>query len=141
MLLVYCIGLLDPALLPRFKRTRFYGARDFELISGIVGRFSRLATTPNVLTEVSNLSPRLEESFGKDYFQTFSREIALLDERYVQSRVAMRNVHAAWLGLTDAAVIEVARGEFLVLTADVDLYLALTKEGVDCINYNHIRTI
>jgi hypothetical protein len=43
------------------------------------------------------------------------------------------------LGLTDAAILMAARGKCLVLTADLELHLALQARGIDAINFNHIR--
>lgn len=141
MLLVYCVGRYQATLLPSFKRTRLYGVRDFRLIADIVARFARLVTTPNVLTEVSNLALQLRNDHRRRCFRRFIEEVELLEERYIESARALRNGHAERLGLTDAAIIEAARKKLLVLTADVDLYLAMCKEGVDCINYNHIRPL
>ena len=43
------------------------------------------------------------------------------------------------LGLTDAGIMHLAKGAFLVLTDDVKLYLFLGHAGIDVLNFNHLR--
>ena len=44
------------------------------------------------------------------------------------------------LGLTEAAIAALARRNCLLLTDDFDLYSTLVKQGVDAINFNHLRS-
>jgi uncharacterized protein YaiI (UPF0178 family) len=44
------------------------------------------------------------------------------------------------LGLTDAAIAALARHNYLFLTDDFDLYSTLVNQGVDAINFNHLRS-
>ena len=54
LLLVYVTGLSNPANLARLHHTRQY-VGDFPLLSRLINHFRTLLTTPNILTEVSNL--------------------------------------------------------------------------------------
>jgi uncharacterized protein YaiI (UPF0178 family) len=47
----------------------------------------------------------------------------------------------ARFGLTDAAIANAAQRPMLVLTDDLPLYQTLVHQGVDAINFNHIRTL
>jgi hypothetical protein len=44
-------------------------------------------------------------------------------------------------GITDAAISLSSAGKFLVLTDDLKLYCQLLADGIDAINFNHIRPI
>jgi uncharacterized protein YaiI (UPF0178 family) len=45
------------------------------------------------------------------------------------------------LGLADAAIAAVCEKNILVLTADVQLEVALTSRGLDALNFNHVRPL
>jgi len=45
------------------------------------------------------------------------------------------------LETTDAAITSLADRSFLFLTDDFDLYSTLVKQGLDAINFNHLRLL
>jgi rRNA-processing protein FCF1 len=102
-------------------------------------QFDRLATTPNVLTEVSNMAAQIGGEAETKLRLILAALLEVLDERYVPSREACRVEEFRRLGLTDASLLLLAKQEFLVLTDDRHLYTALQKNGVDAINFNHLR--
>lgn len=113
---------------------------DFELLTIFLRQFARIVTTPNILTEVSNLSNALPEAKKAEYFTWFANRLTLLKEEYVRSEVAFGSRWAKF-GLTDAAIAEIARNRYLVLTDDFRLSQALQDEGIDTLNFNHIREL
>ncbi len=60
LLLLYFIGKYNKSLIQYFKRTQKYVIEDYELSTSVIKFFTRIITTPNILTEVSNLSGNLE---------------------------------------------------------------------------------
>lgn len=68
LLLVLLIGALDLGHVERFKRTKPYTRNDDELLLAFIGEFERLITTPNILTEVSNLAGQLSEPLRERAF-------------------------------------------------------------------------
>ncbi len=60
---------------------------------------------------------------------------------YAPSRVLVAHPLFERLGLTDAAIATVCSREILVLTADVELQLALQHCGADALNFNHVRPL
>ena len=71
LLLVYVIGKTDRKLLGRHHHTKQY-EEDFELLEMVVDNFRTIMTTPNILTEVSNLG---KKNGGPDFFNTFKKVI------------------------------------------------------------------
>ena len=63
LLLLYFIGKYNKTLIQRFKRTQKYVTEDYELLTAVIKDFTKIITTPNILTEVSNLSGNLENKF------------------------------------------------------------------------------
>ena len=140
ILLLYFIGALDRDLIPKFKRTRQFTVEDHVILIRILDFFDKVVTTPNILTEVSNLSGQLGEPVRSEYFRKFSSDITLLGEEYVASQDVAQMPEFVRFGLTDTGVIHLTRGKYLVLTDDLPLSLHLQSTGVDVINFNHIRT-
>jgi hypothetical protein len=139
VLLLYLIGKCDTRIIARFTRTQKYTVEDFELLSKILDRiFKKVVTTPNILTEVSNLATKLSESERRAFFAKMQTYIAVLDERYVSSRSASGDHNYLGLGLTDAAVLTLCP-EALVLTDDLPLYSVIAKRGRDVLNFTHLR--
>jgi hypothetical protein len=139
LLLLYLVGKCDPRIIPRFPRTQKYTSEDFELLSKLLETFFRaLVTTPNVLTEVSNLATKLSENERAAFFDQMRHSVATLDETYCPSRVAVEDRNYRTFGLTDATILNF-RPDVLVLTDDLPLYQLLSSRGRDVLNFTHIR--
>jgi len=137
LLLVWLVGRYDLTYLSRFKRTSAYGTEDFFTLAAILDSFSTIVTTPNILTEVSNLSRRIPPK----YFQEFRKQVRIFDEKYVPSQSVLSTKDFERFGLTDLVIAALSKKRYLVVTADLDLWLLLQKTGVDAINFNHIRAM
>jgi len=61
ILLLYFVGSVNPKRISQFKRTNQFNVDDFELLIQILGYFQKIVTTPNILTEVSNLIGQLTD--------------------------------------------------------------------------------
>ena len=140
ILLLYFIGALDRDLIPKFKRTRQFTVEDHTILIRILDFFDKVVTTPNILTEVSNLSGQLGEPVRSEYFRKFSSDITLLGEEYAASQDIAHMSEFVRFGLTDTGIIHLTRGKYLVLTDDLPLSLHLQSTGVDVINFNHVRS-
>lgn len=139
ILLCYLVGLVDPKRIPLFKRTAQFVVEDFALLSTLLGYFKRIVTTPNILAEVNSLSQQLKEPDHTKLFDMFSKQIQVLDEHYVESRIVAEREEFTRLGLTDSGIVDLSPTKYLVLTDDFRLSNYLSKKGVDVINFNHIR--
>ena len=143
VLLLLWLAKFDPRLIGG-KRLEKYTPDDVELLAGYVGQFKRILTTSTILTETSNLAAqvlsgqpkqalfrRLFPSFGAsppDDFQRCSVDGLTLDES-----IFVR------LGFTDASIAATVGAQHLLLTDDLDLYLATQAQGAPAINFTHMR--
>jgi hypothetical protein len=134
LLLVYVVGKCGRNRLPNLQHTKQY-AEDFPLIEKLVESFSRLYTTPNVLTEVSNLGKKV----GVDFFVQLKSIVHVLDEQYCTSRDATLSIQFNKLGLTDSGLLHISP-KFLIVTADFPLYSVLRANKVDAVNFDHLRS-
>jgi len=64
--------------------------------------------------------------------------LQVLQEEYVPSAAALANRWARF-GLTDAAIATIAKNGYLVLTDDFPLSQGLQNEGIESLNFNHLR--
>jgi hypothetical protein len=141
LLLLYFVGFFDRSQIQRFKRTRQFTPEDHDVLVSLLQSFDKWVTTPNILTEVSNLSGQFGEPVRSSYFKAFSRGISLLKEQYVESSRTAEGEHFVSMGLTDTAILSLAVAGHLVLTDDFPLAQRLQKIGADVINFNHVRTL
>ena len=143
VLLLLWLAKFDPRLIGG-KRLEKYTPDDVELLAGYVGQFKRILTTSTILTETSNLAAqvlsgqpkqalfrRFFPSFGAsppDDFHRCSVDVLTLDES-----IFVR------LGFTDASIAATVGTQHLLLTDDLDLYLAAQAQGAPAINFTHMR--
>jgi len=117
-----------------------FSAEDYDTLSAIVGRFGILATTPNILTEVSNFADQITGSHKDAYIGSFVGRLSMLNEHYVPSNKLVGSDVFNLFGLSDAVIAEIATRELLVMTIDLPLYQYLSAMELDVLNFNHIRT-
>ncbi len=140
LLLMYCIGEYDVRAMQRFKRIRAYGVRDLTLMRRLLSLFKRIVTTPNILTEVSNLAGQLGDGLRAQFLSHLGKTVEILTEEYCPSATASQHQYFAKCGLTDSAIMEVARANYLVITDDFRLANMIEKQGIDVINFEHVRS-
>lgn len=133
LLLVYLVGQCGQHQLNRSGRTQQY-AHFYPLLERVVEKhFSVLYTTPNVLTEVSNLGRDL----GVPFFTALRRVARLLNEEYCTSKDAVECEKFTSLGLTDSGLLSVGE-KVLIVTVDLPLYQILRSRNIEAINFTHI---
>ncbi len=136
ILLVYAVGMCDKSRLQHYPHTKQY-VDDFDLIKSLVEFFSVIYTTPNILTEISNLGGKL----GSAFFATLETVVRFSEEQYCASKDAASDASFRKLGLTDAGIISLAANKYVVITADWRLYQVLRSKGIDAVNINHLRPL
>jgi rRNA-processing protein FCF1 len=141
LLILYIVGEFDPARISTFVRTKKFTVEDYYWIRAIMGCFSKKVTTPNILTEISNLSGKFDAGLRAEFFHKLRTHFQVLDETHLPSREAAASRIFARLGLTDTVISEVAKQKYLVLTDDFPLANYLVSIKADVINFNHYRSL
>lgn len=141
ILLLFFVGSFDPELIPRFKRTKMFTIQDYETLVSVLGYFESIITTPHILTEVSNLSGQLplRPDSQRNYFARFAHGIALFHENHFPSTEISSMQEFIKFGLSDTAIVRLARNNHLVITDDFQLAQYLQTQCIDVLNFNHIR--
>jgi len=139
LLLLYFVGKFNKDTIKFFKRTKNYNEEDFIFLSKLITLSGKIVTTPQILTEVSNLAGELKDNIKNKFFDLFSREIQLLDEEYKESKaIAICNEFNKY-GITDALIILLAKENIYVITNDFPLSNYLQSKNIDVLNINNIR--
>jgi predicted nucleic acid-binding protein len=141
LLLLWLVGRYDRELIRFHKRTHEFAPEDFDTLCGFLEEFAMLATTPNILTEVSNLAAQMRDPRGaaKFFDQVFTEEVRVLTETYVPSASTMEKSSFRKLGLTDCCIMALAKGKYLLLTDDFRLSQCFESIGGHAVNFNNIR--
>lgn len=141
LLLLYFVGTNDPKRIRKFKRTMAFTIEEFTILAKFFKLFKNVITTPNVLTEVSNLLGQLPENLHDSFHGDFAKRIPNLEEHYSPSASLAATPPFKRFGLTDSGIAELVKGKYLVLTDDLSLFGYLQNLGIDAINFNHIRLL
>ena len=142
LLIGFLVGLFGTQHLRNCRATKNFTGDDFDLLNDFLGQFSKRVTTPHILTEISNLSGRLPEEMHIGFRRLFKVVIQqqLYEENCSSATIADSKLFLR-VGLTDAAITLISPGEYLVLTDEFPLFGHLQKQGIDAINFNHLRQL
>jgi len=141
LLVLFIAGMSSREYIGRHRRLRDYSEEDFDLLVEFIRPMSALVVTPNILTEASNLLSGIAEPARSHIADTFRQIVGSMDERFVQSTRAVEQREFPRLWLTDAAVLTELANSHVLLTADLDLYLAASQRGYSAVNFNHLRQL
>ena len=99
-----------------------------------------LVTTPHVLSQVSDLTKLSgpEHLAVRKLLRSIVEEI---DEKYDPAKHLVKHALFEQFGLADVSVAAICERKVLVLTADVQLQVALESLRLDAINFNHVRAL
>jgi hypothetical protein len=141
ILLLYFVGTFNRLHIAKHKRTRQYLAEDFDLLLNLLKLFhNHIVTTPNILTEASNLLGDCNSSDQVRLWKKFIAGISILDEKYLPSKSVSQTLMFSKFGLSDSAIIELVKEKCLVLTDDAMLFQYLEKSRIDVLNFTQLRT-
>ncbi|NJL90213.1 MAG: hypothetical protein HC916_10795 [Coleofasciculaceae cyanobacterium SM2_1_6] len=147
ILLLWFIGSVNRQRISQFNRTEKFTPEDYTTLVRVLTSFSKIITTPNILTEISNLvikdikKPELPRCF-EELTEVLSTEASFkLEEYYIESRIATKVNKISEFSLTDCSILELARDRYLVLTDDSKFAGYLTGSGIDVVNFNNLRNM
>lgn len=141
LMVLWCVGLADPAFISRHKRLQAYDETDFGILSSIVDKAASIMISPNTATECSNLSRQLQSPMKEHVTAVFGDLLHHVVEVYAESKVVTGRREYIRLGLTDACLLHILdeNPQASLLTVDMDLYLAAASSNLKATNFNHLR--
>jgi len=140
LLLLMVVGTTNPDWIELYKRTSVYTADSYGKLHELLDQSRGLIATPNILTEVSNLLNAAKGVRRLRFYRALAGLIDQLDEIYVPSDAVSRQPLFTDLGVTDLGLAEAARQtQAIALTDDAPLANHLILQGIDAVNFNHLR--
>lgn len=143
LLILFIVGFYDIAYIEKFKRVKNkgYTKEDFDALRKLLSYFKCLYVTPQILSEVSNLSfgNVLGNAFN-EYFAEVVKIISEAKEKHISKDIILKMPVLYKFGFTDSSIFKLAKNEDLpVITDDSKLNGMLNKEGIRSINMDTIR--
>ena len=140
LLVLFVVGRTDRQLISKHRRLREFSADDYDRLIGVLRPVAQLVVTPNTLTETSNLLRQHNDPERSRFLDVLRYVIEKSHEITVASVKAAGNSGFRRLGLTDAAILDIASAETPVLTVDLDLFhAATTKDPHAAFNFRHLE--
>ncbi|MEJ2801485.1 PIN domain-containing protein [Comamonas sp. BIGb0124] len=143
LLLLLIVGITSRDFIAKHKRLNTFVAADFDLLLQQLSHADQIVLTPNVLTETSNLVDHIAEPMRSRIYAQFAALIgqSLACEIYVPTLRLTGHPTFSRLGVSDSALLELVEQGVVLLTVDLDLFLAAvsTVAGQSAINFNNLR--
>lgn len=144
MLVLLLVGLTAPALIPACGRTKAFEPQHFLVLKSLLSHLRPTAkriVTPHVAAETWNL---LENSLKNPndldrVAATYRRYLVDAQESSVSAEELAHHGHFRRLGLTDTGILRLARKKVVVVTADVDLAVALNEKLCAVVNFTNFQ--
>ena len=142
-LLLLLFARYQPSMIGK-KRLEEYTEEDAQLLVQFVQQFCRILTTQHVLAETSNLARQIVKNRLHEELSELLHPLFCLNrpDSFKQCAIDGENIDRVLfgrLGLTDSGLASMVQTKQLLLTADLDLYVAVVSNGGDAINFNHMR--
>lgn len=138
VLVLFLAGLVRPDRIGG-KRLEKFIAEDFLRVAEWAGDLPDHISLPNILTEASNLLGDERQELWPGSRQALANYVSNVDEVYVPSQRVAAGPEYLRLGLTDAAIHDLADNEVCVVSVDHHLCNRLNLNGVDVRNPFHFR--
>lgn len=140
LLVLLLVGRANRHRVAGFKRTSSYTVQEYVLLEQFVAYVGGVVATPHVLAQTSDLTDMPGEEGARVRLLLASR-VGILTEIFDPSGELVKDGLFVRLGLTDVAIAAVAARGQLVLTADLDMQVALSARGLDVVTFAWLRQI
>ncbi len=139
LLVLLVVGFTDENLIKRHKRVRTFTTDDFVLLQVFIEQYPKIITTPHVFAECSNLIRQIDTDTANLLLDSLKILVKTILEIYTPSEQLVDQNYYFRLGLTDVGLLKIIKDGAMLLTTDLDLYLAALEMGAHAENFNHLR--
>jgi rRNA-processing protein FCF1 len=120
-LILLILGLIDPTLINKHKRTSIYDEKDFHALLTVIKNLDNVVVLPNIWTEVDNLLNSFKGKYKTLYVESITQTIKTTTEKYIESKTIENKFEFYDLGLTDTLILEFSKECEMLITSDSEL--------------------
>lgn len=149
ILILFLIGNYDIKFIESYEllnnSNKKYLSSDFDLLKKIFSMFKKLVITPNVITELSNLTITKNGFYGEKllfYIETVIKFLKSVEERHQKTDClwGLELKIISKFGLTDLTMFELSKQTKMpILTDELPFYTYAYSNRVPIIKFEHIK--
>ncbi|GHU07995.1 hypothetical protein FACS1894151_03190 [Spirochaetia bacterium] len=137
--ILFLAGQINQNRIPQYCRNSRYSRSDYYFLVDMIKKFDHIVTSPNILTEVDNILNRLNGLDKAVYIALAGNIYTHSIEKYLHSKQVAQEWYFESLGLTDSAVLIMARSCDLLISADSVLCDYARSLGINTFDFEEYK--
>jgi predicted nucleic acid-binding protein len=119
--ILFLAGQINENRIKNYTRNSLYTKEDYYLLLNILSHYDRIIASPNILTEVDNILNRITGEDKYKYLTLVKTIYKQTIEKYIKTEVVAQNWFFDTLGITDSAILMMAKESELLISGDSSL--------------------
>jgi len=133
--ILFLVGQINENKIKNYTRNSIYSKEDYYFLINILSKYDRIITSPNILTEVDNILNRITGDDKYRYLAIVKNIYKQTIEKYLETESVSQNWFFDILGITDSAIIIMARECDLLISADSALCDYAKSLGIETFDF------
>ena len=119
--ILFLAGQINKNKIKNYTRNSLYTKEDYHFLLNILSNYDRIITSPNILTEVDNILNRITGEDKYKYLVLVKTIYKQTVEKYIKTDIISQNWFFGSLGITDSAILMMAKESELLISGDSSL--------------------
>ena len=119
--ILFLAGFINENRIKNYTRNSLYTKEDYYFLLNILSNYDRIITSPNILTEVDNILNRITGEDKYKYLVLVKTIYKQTLEKYIKTHIESQNWFFDSLGITDSAILMMAKESELLISGDSSL--------------------
>ncbi|GHU87425.1 hypothetical protein AGMMS49944_30390 [Spirochaetia bacterium] len=119
--ILFLVGQINENKIKNYTRNSLYTKEDYYFLLNILSNYDRIITSPNILTEVDNILNRITGEDKYKYLVLVRTIYKQTIEKYIKTDIVSQNWFFDSLGITDSAILMMAKESELLISGDSSL--------------------
>jgi hypothetical protein len=119
--ILFLAGQINENRIKNYTRNSLYTKDDYNILLNIISDYDRIITSPNIFTEVDNILNRITGDDKYKYLVLVKTIYKQTVEKYIKTENVSENWYFDSLGVTDSAILMMAKDCELLISGDSSL--------------------
>ncbi|MDR2028756.1 MAG: hypothetical protein LBP93_04375 [Treponema sp.] len=119
--ILFLAGQINENRIKNYTRNSLYTREDYYFLLNVLSNYDRIITSPNILTEVDNILNRITGDDKYKYLILVKTIYKQTIEKYIRTEIISQNLFFDTLGITDSAILMMAKESELLISGDSSL--------------------